>query len=112
MRHLFARLLVIAAVGAMAGAATAQDADWNGYWSGLWEGKAATSVTILDGRVTDYTYLGRSQRVTDVTFGGDTLSFNSNEETGVVTLRRITPNKAQAEYVNVGSKGTATLTKI
>ena len=112
MRHLFARLLVIAAVGAMAGVATAQDADWNGYWSGLWEGKAATLVTILDGRVTDYTYLGRTQRVTDVTFAGDTVSFNSNEETGVVTLRRIMPNKAQAEYVNVGSKGTATLTKL
>jgi hypothetical protein len=50
--------------------------------------------------------------VTDVTFAGDTVSFNSNEETGLVTLRRIAPNKAQAEYVNVGSKGTATLTKL
>ena len=112
MKYLFARFLVIVAVAAMAGTATAQDADWNGYWSGLWEGKAATSVTILDGRVTEYTFLGRSHRVSDVTFAGDTLSFNSNDETGVVTLRRIAPNKAQAEYVTVGSKGTATLTKL
>ena len=74
-------------------------------WKQFWD----MTQEELSGRVSVHDYqlttIGNALK----SFG---YSFNSNDETGVVTLRRITPNKAQAEYVTVGSRGTATLTKL
>ena len=103
--------MVAAALCALGGASNAQDAGWNGSWVGLWEGRGATSVTIVDGLVTNYTFLGRSHRPFDVTFAGDVVSFRTDEVTDLVTLKRVAPNKAEAEYRSSTSKGTATLTK-
>jgi hypothetical protein len=113
MRFFSLRLAVAGmSLFALHGPANAQDAAWNGSWSGLWEGRGATSVTIQDGRVTNYTLLGRSHIPFDVTFAGDVVSFRTKEVTDLVTLKRITPNKAEAEYRSSVSKGRATLTKL
>src|SRR5262245_27771174 len=99
MKSLNLRLAIAAAAFcALGGDSTAQDAGWNGSWFGLWEGRGATSVTIQDGHVTDYTLLGRSHQPFDVTFTGDTVSFRADEVTDLVTLKRVAPNKAKAEY--------------
>jgi hypothetical protein len=112
MKSFSLHLVVAAAVLCALGRPTiAQDAAWNGSWFGLWGGRGATSVTILDGRVTNYTLLGRSHVPFDVTFSGDTVSFRTDEVTDLVTLKRVSPTKAEAVYRSSTSTGTATLTK-
>ena len=71
------RPLIFALVaGLMIAPARAQtDTSWDGTWNGSWGGLTAAKIIIGGGRVVEYDYRGKPQRVGETTISGDMLSF-------------------------------------
>jgi hypothetical protein len=95
------------------GTLTKTDDSWNGTWSGNWvnrDGTASASVTITDGRVTEYLFnrVPQTFERQEVSQGG--VSFGSSFYN--VKISRTGPNTAKADYANTkGVTSAATLSK-
>jgi hypothetical protein len=95
------------------GALTKVDESWNGTWSGMWTwsgGSASGSITILDGRVTEYLYNRVPQTIARDEVLPERVTFGSSSYQ--ITIARTGPATANADYAHVnGNSATARLTK-
>lgn len=104
-------LLATVLVVASSAAAPAAMTGWNGTWSGAWGGNAgqSTSVTVAGNRVVSYTYQGVSHPVASSTVTADSVRYQDQGNTVILTKRSATTANA-ALYTPQGT-GTAVLTR-
>jgi hypothetical protein len=96
-RRVFAVAATLTVAVLASSAYSAEKTDWNGVWIGDFGNNSRISVTVLDNRVTKYSYRGQPLDVGYNKLADDTLSFGDGYNYAM-SLKRTGGNTAKATY--------------
>lgn len=103
----FATFFVMVIVVVYLAPAQAQDVrSWDGIWSGKWDGALPASITIKDGRVSQYVFKDIARPITKQSISGSAVSFGNDYVS--FTMTRMSPTSSTVKYVTrTGRTGSA-----